>query len=51
MSDANFSYDLDRMRLAVESPTFTLPEGLNREEIMEYITKAANGEIEPDEKS
>lgn len=49
MSDANFSYDLERMRLAVESPTFTMPEGLSREETMAYIIKAANGEIEPDE--
>lgn len=49
MSDSNFSYDLERMRLAVESPTFTMPDGLSREETMEYIIKAANGEIEPDE--
>lgn len=49
MENNNVTFDLERMKKAVEGPFFTLPNGLSMEEFKEFIIKAANGEIEPDE--
>lgn len=51
MTDKNdtITFDLERMKKAVEGPFFTLPNDLSMEDLKEFITKAADGKIEPDE--
>lgn len=35
--DNNFNFDLERMKIAVESPTIQLPKGLSREDLRKYL--------------
>lgn len=39
MSEVNF--DLERMKKAIEGPYITIPEGLTRKQIREFITGEA----------
>lgn len=41
-------FDIARMERAIAGPRWTMPPGLSREQMREYITRCANGEIPPD---
>jgi hypothetical protein len=40
---------IERMERALAGPRWTLPAGLTREQIVQYINDCADGKIPPDE--
>ena len=41
--DYSFNFDIDKMKEAIESPSITIPEGLNREELIELLNNRTIG--------
>lgn len=37
--DYSFNFDIDKMKEAIESPSITIPEGLGREEFIDFLKK------------
>ncbi len=37
INDQEFTFDLDRMKEAVESPAVVIPQGLTSEEILDFL--------------
>ena len=42
---------IERMERALAGPRWTIPDGLSRDQVVQYITDCANGKIPPDVES
>ncbi|AQT28591.1 hypothetical protein YOLOSWAG_109 [Erwinia phage vB_EamM_Yoloswag] len=45
---AGGGFDLERMKTALAGPTYTVPQGLDRDQIIQHILDCADGKIPPD---
>lgn len=37
--DYSFNFDIDKMKQAIDSPSITIPEGLTRDEFIDFLKK------------
>lgn len=51
MKEETFNFDLKRMEECLKGPSYTMPEGLTREQRRQWVNDCASGLIAPDKES